>query len=170
MDNAVANAVDGTLVSVVRDSVSGLSGSLSTTDLIERWLARARAELAKTPQQLQDPKTGQFVLQQAEVVDSGAQVSSACQSRAYPSSTHGLHPYQPYIVGRGAMHAWSSAVTAASRQRHGCELTASGAPPGCRPGAPGCTTTRRPAHVTRLLPPYVRACACGLTSGLRLHA
>jgi dihydroxyacetone kinase-like predicted kinase len=71
MSSAVANAVDGTLVSTARDCSQGLAGN-NIQEVCKQWAAQAEAEVAKTPDQLKDPKTGKMVLQEAGVVDSGA--------------------------------------------------------------------------------------------------
>ena len=73
MDNAVANSVDGTIVSVARDCCQGIDSGCNLQAFMTSWAANARRELKKTPDQLKDPKTGKYVLKEAGVVDSGGQ-------------------------------------------------------------------------------------------------
>jgi len=74
MIDAVPNPVEGTLLSVCRDACNGLkeNGSFATLkELLVAWNTIAQVELAKTPDQL--IVDGVKVLEQAGVVDSGAQ-------------------------------------------------------------------------------------------------
>jgi len=81
MSDAVPNPVEGTLLSVARDSCTGLMGEGSNNnrshqyanlgELLTVWKELAEAELQKTPDQL--IVDGVRVLEKAGVVDSGAQ-------------------------------------------------------------------------------------------------
>ena len=65
------NPVEGTLLSVARDSGVGLSDSnpANLCELVATWHAKAEAELQKTPEQL--VVDGKYPLKAAGVVDSG---------------------------------------------------------------------------------------------------
>mmetsp|Transcript_13256 Transcript_13256/g.37810 ORF Transcript_13256/g.37810 Transcript_13256/m.37810 type:complete len:351 (-) Transcript_13256:656-1708(-) len=73
MQDAVPDPVEGTMVSVARDCCDlSAEGPFATLkDLLDAWTAKAKAELAKTPDQLE--VNGVKVLEKAGVVDSGAQ-------------------------------------------------------------------------------------------------
>ena len=72
MNGAAMNPQEGTMLSVARDSVAGLSQPPPTSlvDLLGRWVKKANVELAKTPDQL--IVNGRKVLAGKGVVDSGA--------------------------------------------------------------------------------------------------
>jgi dihydroxyacetone kinase-like predicted kinase len=73
MQDAVPDPVEGTMVSVARDCCNlSEEGPFATLkDLLNAWTAKAKAELAKTPEAL--VVNGVRVLEKAGVVDSGAQ-------------------------------------------------------------------------------------------------
>ena len=72
MNGAAMNPQEGTMLSVARNSVAGLSQPPPTSlvDLLGRWVKKANVELAKTPDQL--IVNGRKVLAGKGVVDSGA--------------------------------------------------------------------------------------------------
>jgi len=73
MMDAVPDPVEGTMVSVARDccNLSGEGPFTHLKDLLNAWTAKAKNELAKTPDELM--VNGVKVLEKAGVVDSGAQ-------------------------------------------------------------------------------------------------
>ena len=75
MNEAVANPVEGTMMSVARDSAvaASKSGATNLKDFCAAWAKSAKEEVALTPERLKDPKTEKYVLKEAGVVDSGAE-------------------------------------------------------------------------------------------------
>ena len=67
MSESVANPIDGTLISVARDACGSLAASPAASEgdlraLMRAWSEACQTELAKTPDQLVDPKSGPFLM------------------------------------------------------------------------------------------------------------